>query len=106
MRSFLVIVNREGSNSSGRLFRITPLEAFPASGDDWVPVDCRDIRTRFEAQAIIGWRDSLTPASVIAENQVRDAIRSAYYTATSHESGRFPVGGTELADNFTVHLIG
>jgi ABC-type molybdenum transport system ATPase subunit/photorepair protein PhrA len=90
---------------NGRLFRITPLESFPASGDDWVPVDCRDVRSTFESQAIIGLCSAQTPESVIAEDQVRDAIRSAYLNATSRESGRYPVGGDSLPEDFKITLV-
>ena len=97
MNAFHVRVN-------GRLFRITPLESFPASGDDWVPVDCRDVRSTFESQAIIEMGEAATPESVVGDSQVRDAIRSAYYNATSYESGRYPVGGEHLPEDFAVTL--
>lgn len=99
MSAFHVKVN------NGRLFRITPLESFPASGDDWVPVDCRDVRSTFESQAIIEASAAKTPESVIADPQVRDAIRSAYLNATSHESGQFPAGGEHLPEDFAVTLV-
>jgi hypothetical protein len=105
-RSFLARVNGTGNNQDGRLFRITPLEPFPAGGDDYVPVDCRDVRSRFEAQAIIEAGQAKTPDTILADSQVRDAIVSAYYNATSHESGQYPVGGTRLPDGFTVIVLG
>jgi hypothetical protein len=70
-----------------------------------VPVDCRDVRTTYESQAIIAGKDAETRELVVAESMVRDAIRSAYYNATSHESGRFPVGGEHLPDDFEVKVI-
>jgi hypothetical protein len=90
---------------SGRLFCITPLESFPVDEDDFVPVDCRDVRSTFESQAIIEASAAKTPESIIADAQVRDAIRSSYYSATSHESGRYPVGGADLPEDFEVTLV-
>jgi hypothetical protein len=97
VRSFLVRVNE-------RLFRIFPLESFPCGNEDYIPVDCKDSRTRYESQAIM--EAAQTPEAVIADSQVRDAIRSAYYNATAHESGHYPAGGTHLPDDFEVRLIG
>jgi glutathione S-transferase len=90
---------------NGRLFRITPLESFPVGEDDFVPVDCRDVRSAFESQAIVEAVTAKTPGTLIADGQVRDAIRSAYYSATSHESGRFPVGGDHLPEDFAITLV-
>jgi hypothetical protein len=81
--------------AGGRLFRITPAG---------VLVDCRDTRTGFESQAIVGAGQTETPEAILADSQVRDAIASAYYNATSKEGGRYPVGGTALPGNFTITL--
>lgn len=98
MKAFLVRAN-------GRLFRITPLEDFPASGEDWTPVDCRDVRSTFESQAIIAASVARAPESIVAEDQIRDAIRSAYLNATSHESGRYPAGGEHLPEDYEITIL-
>jgi hypothetical protein len=94
MNAFHVRVN-------GRLFRITPV---PEPHNDWTLVDCRDARTTFESQAMLDGTTA-TPESILADSQVRDAIRSAYYNATSHESGLYPVGGDHLPEDFAITLI-
>jgi hypothetical protein len=71
---------------------------------DWPAIDCRDILTGDESQAI-GGVGMTTRETVLADSQVRDAIRSAYYNATSRESGRYPVGGTRLPDGFAIEII-
>jgi hypothetical protein len=68
-------------------------------------VDCRDTRTGFESQAIVDAATSQSRTLILADSQVRDAIRSAYHNATSHESGRYPVGGERLPEDFTIELI-
>jgi hypothetical protein len=91
--------------AGGRLFRITPLETFPV-GDDWFsPVDCRDVRTTLEAQAIVEADVAAARETLIASDGIRDALRSAYLNATSYEVGPdHRVGGTHLPDDFLVTL--
>jgi hypothetical protein len=105
IKSFLVRVNGTGNNSDGRLFRITPLESFPVSDDDYVPVDCKDIRTRFESQSIVELSTAASRETLLADSQTQDAIASAYLNATSYESGRYPAGGVLLPEGFTVTPI-
>lgn len=96
VKAFHVRVNGD------RLFRITPLDEFPASGDSWVPVDCRDVRSTMEAQSIVEASVATSREALLADEQTRDAIRSAYLNATSQESGHFPAGGVHLPADFTV----
>ncbi len=67
-----------------------------------VLADCRDAATGYESQAILG--ASVPSAQVLADSQVRDALRSAYYNATSREAGTYPTGGTVLPENFTITM--
>ena len=90
---------------AGRLFCITPLDTFPASGDDWIPVDCRDVRSTMESQAIVEASVAADRGALLADPQVRDAIRSAYLNATSHESGQYPGGGVILDDPFRIEFV-
>jgi hypothetical protein len=78
---------------NGRLFRISPAG---------VVVDCRDVRARMESQAIVEADVAGDRSRILADSQVRDAIASAYYNATARESGRYPVGGTALPDDFNI----
>lgn len=99
-RSFLVRVE-------GRLMRVSPVrESFTSCGDDWTPVDCRDVRTRMESQAIVLTTLAASPETLVAEDQVRDALRSAYLNGTSYESGRYPTGGTRLPEDFKIEVVG
>jgi len=79
---------------ASRLFRIT------VAG---ILVDVRDTRSTFETQAILA--DLLPFGEILKDSQVRDAISSTYYNATSHESGKYPVGGTWLPDDFTIEEV-
>lgn len=63
-------------------------------------VDVRDIATTFESQAIAD--EDATNEQALADSQVRDAIRSTYLNATSHESGGYPSGGTMLPADFGI----
>ena len=62
--------------------------------------DCLDMATGHESQVITGpWGNA---ARVLADSHVRDAVRSAYYNATSLESGHYPVGGDKLPEDFEI----
>jgi hypothetical protein len=99
-RSFLVKVG-------GRLMRVTPYpEKFQSCDDMWTPVDCKDVRTRMESQAIVLTSATGSPETLIVEDGVRDALKSAYLNGTSLESGHYPTGGELLPDGFEVSLIG
>ncbi len=91
MQAFHITVNGD------RLFRITPVEG--------CAVDCCDVKTGFESQSIVGPGDLASAETLLADGQTRDAIASAYYNATSHESGHYPVGGTGLPDDFTTEIV-
>lgn len=86
-----------------RLFRITTADAF-GDGEEYT-VDCRDVRSTFESQAIVPAKFTDTRESLLAHSQVRDAIASSYLNATSHESGQFPGGGTSLPDGYSIEIL-
>jgi hypothetical protein len=67
-----------------------------------VLIDCRDITSGYESQAVVDNATAHSQTLIISDRQVRDAIRSAYYNATSQENGTYPVGGTFLPDNFVI----
>lgn len=92
------------ARAAGRLFRISPQRAFGASDDWWVPVDCRDVRTGMESQAIVRAASAAARASLLAEQQVRDAVKSAYLHATMQEAGTYPAGGVLLPAGFVIEL--
>jgi len=84
--------------AGGRLFRLTLTRE-----DMGLLVDVRDVATRFETQAILRDGENCEPVpmgTVLTEPEIYAAIRSVYASATSHESGRFPAGGTWLPDDF------
>lgn len=84
----------------GRQMRVRPLERFP-DGDGWyVPVDVRDLESTYESQAIVP--EGTEP--LIADSQVRDAIRSVYLSATV-PAGRRVAEGAHLPDDFNVEVI-
>jgi hypothetical protein len=72
------------AHANGRLFRIAPGDDFRSCDDDWMPVDCRDVRARVEAQAII-LASKTTPREIVSDHQVQDAIRSAWGNAQRFE---------------------
>ena len=89
--------------AGGRLFRITAHEPFTSCDDDWVPVDALDSQTGFSSQAIIIASAAASRESIIAEDQVRDAIRSAYLNATTTWNRDAAGRATGIA-NHGVHL--
>ena len=94
VRPFHVRVN------GNRLFRITPLSPF-AERDrdgkdyDYVPVDCRDVRSTFESQSIVEARTAASRETLLADSQTRDAIASAYASATK----------TTLPDEYSIEIL-
>lgn len=92
VRAFHVRVNGD------RLFRITPLGAFPVESDNYVPVDCRDVATTMEAQSIVEAPVADSRETLLADEQTRDAIRSAYGNAVRVAGGEY----VHLPDDFTV----
>ena len=94
--------------AGGRLFRVTALDdSFTSCDDQWTPVDVRDLRTGLESQAIILTEACASRELIVADQQVRDAIRSAYMNATTEwADGRMTVIGEHLPEDFPVTLIG
>jgi hypothetical protein len=67
---------------AGRLFRITrQAESFMSTDIMYSPVDCRDVRTGIEAQAIV----PTNTYPLLEDNDVLDAIASAYLNATGKQ---------------------
>lgn len=85
--------------NGNRLFRITPVETFWCGDLQYVPVDCRDIRTGMESQSIVELGQAVTRAGLIADEQTRDAIRSAYANATRSPGD---LSGAWLPDDYTI----
>jgi hypothetical protein len=84
----------------GRQLSITPGEVFGEreGGATYlsVPVDCRDAAAGCTSQAIVDAADAASPAAIIGDSQVRDAIASAYFNATQTA---LPHGfGVQMAD--------
>jgi hypothetical protein len=99
--SFSVRVN-------GRSMRVRPVrESFRSCDDDWTPVDCRDVWTGMESQAIVLTKSAGSRAALVAEDQVRDALRSAYINGVSQELGRYPAAGdARLPEDFKIEVVG
>lgn len=92
------------ARSAGRLFRISSQRPFGARGDWWSPVDCRDMLTGMESQAIVRASLLRSRAVLLGAQPVRDAVKSAYLNATAWESGDYPAGGTLLPDDFVIEV--
>lgn len=92
---FRVLVN------GSRVFRIKPYpEAFTSCDDWWTPVDCQDVSTGMESQSIVLTAAVTDPAELIKDGQTRDAIRSAYCSATTPRGE--VTGGEHLPELFTI----
>jgi len=77
----------------GRRFRITVgySDVFPSGDDEMVWIDCRDIASTFESQAIITLAEARAD---IFRRPVYDACKSAYLAATGND------GSGELYGDF------
>lgn len=89
---------------AGRLFQITPHRPFSVADDRYVPVDCRDVRTHMESQAIVRASVLRSRMTLLGVRPLRDAVKSAYLNATALESGDYPAGGVLLPDNFMIEV--
>jgi hypothetical protein len=91
--------------AGGRMMRVTVLRSFEATGDDWHPVDVRDIGQRTESQAIIAEATvKAGPLALMADSQMRACVASVYMNATGFEDGD-PIGGRRmLPDGFTIEV--
>jgi hypothetical protein len=85
-----------------RLFRITPLDEFPEGNETYVPVDCRDVRSTMEAQSIVEAHAAGSRETLLADGQTRDAIASAYLSATRMEATQGQAVLAILPDDFTI----
>ena len=91
--------------AGGRMMRVTVLRSFEATGDDWYPVDVRDIGQRTESQAIIAEATvKAGPLALMADSQMRACVRSVYMNATGFEVGDPISGGTWLPDDFPIEV--
>lgn len=74
----------------------------------WILADVRDSQTRIESQAIVNELDpeEYTSDDILAVEQVRDCIKSAYLSATTKwENHRIAATGTILPDDYPIKII-
>lgn len=80
---------------NGRTFRLTVGPAFSERDTEYVTVDCRDIATRMESQAILTAEEGVSLQSMLTVRQLFDCVVSVYGNATGDWSPR---------DAFTIRM--
>ena len=91
--------------AADRLMTVTVTEDSCAS---WILADCRDLKTRIESQAIVNDLDpeECTADGILADQEVRDCIKSVYLSATTTwENHKIAAPGIILPDDYPLKII-